>query len=53
MLSVPSASAQSTLMVWHNITDRFEKQHMKQYAVRPYADATTRLKTELKAHLDY
>lgn len=37
-------------LVWmHDINDRVEKQRIKDYGVGPYADATSRLETELQA----
>lgn len=39
-------------MVWrHSITDRVEKDRVAKYGVGPYADATTRLETELRSDI--
>ena len=40
-------------MVWrHDISDRVEKGRIKKYGVGPYADAQTRLETELRTDID-
>ncbi|MBT8494914.1 MAG: CYTH domain-containing protein, partial [Deltaproteobacteria bacterium] len=40
-------------LVWmHDINDRVEKQRIQKYGVGPYADATSRLETELQASID-
>lgn len=40
-------------MVWrHDISDRVEKSRVKKYGVGPYADAQTRLETELRTDIE-
>lgn len=47
------ADGQGPPMVWrHDISDRVEKSRVAKYGVGPYADAQTRLETELRTDID-